>query len=132
MSILLKTVDQVPGVGSSEGPSLAFTTRTSSARAIVCARVAAEVARYNDADEPAGLVQWLPVPESERVLNAPRRERRRPLDVERQVEVALEAIRRRRIVLLFDGVQIEDLDAPLTVTPVSEARFLRLVPLVGG
>jgi len=29
-------------------------------------------------------------------------------------------------------VQVRDLDDPLVVTPVSEARFLKLVPLVGG
>ena len=61
---------------------------------------------------------------------APRR--RRPLDTERQIEVALEALRKRRVILLFNGVQIEDIDAPLLLTPVSEARFLRLVPLAGG
>jgi hypothetical protein len=33
---------------------------------------------------------------------------------------------------MFNGVQVSDLDAPLLVTPVSEARFLRLVSLVGG
>ena len=31
-----------------------------------------------------------------------------------------------------NGTQVDDLDAPLQVTPVSEARFLKLVPLVGG
>jgi hypothetical protein len=132
MSILLKTLDQVPGVGTTDGPALAFAARQTSARAIVRARVAAEVARYNETEEPSGLVGWLAPPEPELVLNGPRRERRRPLDVERQVEVAFEAIRRRRVVLLFNGAQVEDLDAPLTITPVSEARFLRLVPLVGG
>jgi hypothetical protein len=33
---------------------------------------------------------------------------------------------------MFNGVQVSDIDAPLLVTPVSEARFLQLVPLVGG
>jgi hypothetical protein len=63
-------------------------------------------------------------------LNGPRR--RRELDADRQVEVALEAVRMGRVIILFNGVQVEDLDADLLVTPVSEARFLRLVPLVGG
>ena len=54
------------------------------------------------------------------------------MDTERQIEVALEALRKRRVILLFNGIQIEDIDAPLLMTPVSEARFLRLVPLAGG
>ena len=58
--------------------------------------------------------------------------RRRPLDAERQIEVALEAVRKGRVIIMFNGVQVRDLDDPLVVTPVSEARFLKLVPLVGG
>jgi hypothetical protein len=41
-------------------------------------------------------------------------------------------VRKRRVVILFNGAQVDDLDAPLVLTPISEARFLRLVPLVGG
>jgi hypothetical protein len=41
-------------------------------------------------------------------------------------------MRKRRVILLFNGIQVEDIDAPLVITPVSEARFLRLVPLAGG
>jgi hypothetical protein len=40
--------------------------------------------------------------------------------------VALEAIRKGRVILMFNGVQVEDIDAPLLITPVSEARFLKL------
>jgi len=36
------------------------------------------------------------------------------------------------VILLFNGVQVEDIDAPLMLTPVSETYFLRLVPLAGG
>ena len=39
---------------------------------------------------------------------------------------------KRRVILIFNGIQIEDIDAPLVIMPVSEARFLRLVPLAGG
>jgi hypothetical protein len=78
------------------------------------------------------LVGWVTPAEPERALNGPRRERRRPLDTERQIEVALEALRKKRVILLFNGVQVEDIDAPLLLTPGSEAYFLRLVPLAGG
>jgi hypothetical protein len=78
------------------------------------------------------LVGWVTPAEPECVLNGPRRERQRPLDTERQIEVALEALRKKRVILLFNGIQVEDIDAPLLLTPVSEAYFLRLVPLAGG
>jgi hypothetical protein len=129
---MLNTLDQVPGIGAIEGPRLTFDARAVSAREIVRARVAAEVERYNNADDPPPLVGWVTPAEPERALNGPRRERRRPLDAEHQIEVALEALRKRRVVLLFNGIQVEDIDAPLMLTPVSEALFLRLVPLAGG
>ena len=132
MTVMLKTVDQVPGVGTLEGPPLSFQSREVSAREIVRARVAAEVARHNSGDGQPRPVVWFSPADPERTLNGPRRERRHPLDTERQIEVALEALRKRRVILLFNGVQIEDIDAPLLLTPVSEARFLRLVPLAGG
>jgi hypothetical protein len=132
MTVMLNTLDQVPGIGAVEGPQLTFEAREVSAREIVRARVAAEVERYNDADEQPRLVGWVTPAEPERTLNGPRRERRRPLDIERQIEVALEALRKRRVILLFNGVQVDDIDAPLLLTPISEAYFLRLVPLAGG
>jgi hypothetical protein len=132
MTAMLNTLDQVPGIGTVEGPQLTFEAREVSAREIVRARVAAEVERYNNADDPPHLVGWVTPAEPERALNGPRRERRRPLDTERQIEVALEALRKKRVILLFNGVQVEDIDAPLLLTPGSEAYFLRLVPLAGG
>jgi hypothetical protein len=132
MTVMLKTLDQVPGTGTVEGPRLAFEAREVTAREIVRARVAAEVERYNSADDPGAFVGLVTPAEPERALNGPRRERRRPLDAERQIDVALEALRKRRVILMFNGVQVEDIDAPLLITPVSEACFLRLVPLVGG
>jgi hypothetical protein len=132
MTVMLKTLDQVPGAGTVQGPELAFAAREVTAREIVRVRVAAEVARYNSENELTGLTGWVAPAEPERTLNGPRRERRPPLDTERQIEVALAAIRKRRVILMFNGVQVDDLDAPLMLTPVSEARFLRLVPLAGG
>ena len=132
MTVMLNTLDQVPGIGTIEGPQLTFEARAVSAREIVRARVAAEVERHNSADDPPRLVGWATPAEPERTLNEPPRERRRPLDTEHQIDVALEALRKRLVILLFNGVQVEDIDAPLMLTPVSEALFLRPVPLAGG
>jgi hypothetical protein len=132
MSVVLKTVDQVLGSPVAEGPQLSFAVGAITAREIVCARVRLEVARCNSDETPRSFACLVTPAQQERELNGPHRASRRPLDAERQIEVALEAVRKRRVIIMFNGVQVMDLDAPLDVTPVSEARFLKLVPLVGG
>jgi hypothetical protein len=132
MSVVLKTVDQVLGSPLAEGPQLSFEVGRITARDIVRARVRLEVDRYNSDGPDWSFASLIPAAPEERELNEPRGAKRRPLDAERQVEVALEAVRKRRVIILFNGAQVNDLDAPLVVTPISEARFLELVPLVGG
>ena len=132
MTVMLKTIDQVPGAPTVEGPLLSFQIGRVTAREIVCARVTAEVERHNSERQPRKFVGLVQPPPQEQLLNPARPELPRPLDAERQIEVALEAVRTGRVILLFNGEQVSDIDAPLVVTPVSEARFLRLVPLVGG
>jgi hypothetical protein len=132
MSVVLKTVDQVLGSPMAEGPQLSFEVGHVTARDIVCARVRLEVERYNSNAPEWSFVSLVAPAKEERELNGPRNAKRRPLDAERQIEVALEAVRKRRVIIMFNGVQVSDLDAPLVVTPISEARFLKLVPLVGG
>jgi hypothetical protein len=102
------------------------------AREIVSARVRAEVERHNSDLQSTTTTGGVQPGAEEQALNAPPRARLRPLDAESQIEVALDAIRRGRVIILFNGEQVKDLDAPLLVTPVSEARFIRLVQLVGG
>lgn len=131
MSIVLNTVDQVPGSRTVEGPSLRFKVGRITARDIICARVYDEVERYNKAEAPATFIGLVVPAPDERELNSPQRQRR-PLDPAAQIDAALGAFKARRVILLFNGEQVTDLDEPLLVTPVSEARFLKLVPLVGG
>src|SRR5439155_24739648 len=79
MTAMLNTLEQVPGIGTIAGPQLTFEARAVSAREIVRARVAAEVERYNSADDPPRLVGWATPAEPERTLNGPQHERRRPV-----------------------------------------------------
>ena len=132
MTVLLKTADQIPGQGTHTGPSLCFEVSEVTAREIVRARVIEEVLRYNTDERLPTRVGLIALDPREQALNAPRPTRRKPLDPAQQVETALAAVRAGRVVILFNGEQVRDLDAPLLVTPVSEARFLRLVPLAGG
>src|SRR5215510_7537246 len=129
MTVVLRTVDQVPGAPVVDGPELSFQVGQVTVREIVRARVTAEVERHNSERQPRKFVGLVQPPPEEQRLNPARSELPKPLDVERQIEVALEAVRNGRVIILFNGEQVSDLDAPLIVTPVSEARFLRLVPL---
>jgi hypothetical protein len=45
---------------------------------------------------------------------------------------ALEAFGDGLFLAVLDGGQIDDLDAPVTVTPSSRLRLVRLVALAGG
>jgi hypothetical protein len=132
MTLVVKTLDLVPGTGTSEGPRLTFKVGQITAREIIRARIKADVDRYNSAEAPPTRIGLVVPPPEERALNGPYRERRRVLDVESQIAVALTAVRARKVIILFNGEQVEDVDAPLNVTPVSEVQFLRLVQLVGG
>jgi hypothetical protein len=132
MSVILKTLDQVLGSPVMEGPQLSFAVGSITAREIVRSRVRMEVERYNSDEPPRTLASLVTPAQEECELNGPRRPPRQLLDTERQVEVALNAVRKGRVIIIFNGVQVRDIDAPLEVTPVSEARFLKLVPLVGG
>jgi len=132
MTVLLKTIDLVPGASAVEGPELHFQVGHVTAREIIRARVTAEVERHNNDLEPRPFVGLVQPPEREQQLNPQRPELPRALSAERQIEVALDAVRKGRVIILFNGEQVTDIDAPLIVTPVSEARFLKLVPLVGG
>jgi hypothetical protein len=132
MSVVLKTLDQVLGSPMAEGPQLSFEVEHITARDIVRERVRLEVERYNSHGPEWSFVSLVAPAREECQLNGSRNTKRRPLDAERQIEVALEAVRKRRVIILFNGAQVNDLDAPLVVTPFSEARFLKLVPLVGG
>ena len=132
MSVVIATLDQVPGSQTIEGPRLTFKVGQITAREIIRARVQAEVGLYNGVDAPRSYNALVAPAPDEQQLNGSHRERRRPLDAEAQISVAIEAVVKRRVIILFNGAQVDDLDAPLLVTPVSEARFLKLVPLVGG
>ena len=131
MEAVLKIWDETPGQGKRAAAELTLASERITAADLIRRRVEAEVAAYNRKTDAVfeGLVQPT---ESERVLNGFKLKTRRSLDPENQVRVALDAFRNNGFVLLFDDRQIEEPDEWLTVTPTSEATFLKLVPLVGG
>ncbi len=131
MSAALRIYDEIPGTERRARVTLRLASERITAREVIRQRVEAEVAAFNATKDDVfrGLIQ---PSESERLLNGFKLRKRRPLDVEQQVAVALEAFEKNGFLLLLDDRQVEDLDEVVTVTPESSATFLRLVPLVGG
>ena len=100
-----------------------------SVRELLRQRIEHEVARYNAGEGEVfrGLVTPHPV---ERTLNAPRTRRR--VDAVEQVDAAVTAFERTRLLVLVDDRQVEDLDEELELRPDSDVAFVKLVPLAGG
>src|SRR5215510_11518189 len=108
MSIMLKIIDKEPGAAEIAAPDLLVPLLTVSAREILRLRVEAEVERYNESCGASALLiepHW-----RESSLNPDRKQRFRPLKLEPQVAAAIEAVEKRRIIMLLDGRQVTDLD----------------------
>jgi len=130
MSVMLKIVDKEIGAAEIAGPDLLVPLLTVSAREILRLRVEAEIERFN---ETRGASPLLIAPHwRETELNPERKSRFRPIELAPQIARAIEAVEKRRIIMLLDGRQVTDLDEMFVLTPTSEARFVRLVPLKGG
>ena len=96
MTVILKTVDQVPGAPTVDGPEPSFQVGQVTVREIIRARVMSEVERHNSEREPRQFMGLVQPSVEEQLLNPRRAELPRPLDAERQIEVALEAVRKGR------------------------------------
>jgi hypothetical protein len=132
MELTLETVDKVAGLPKTQGPSLTFSLDRVTPREIVRARVRAECGRI--AAGGSIFAPLVPATARESLLNGPRVSKRAPEDpdVEAQIALALEAVESGRVIVLVNGAQIHDLDAPVPISPYGEVTFLRLVPLAGG
>ena len=110
---------------------LELASETISVRELLERRVRSEVAAYNE--DPAAVFEGLVQPtESERVLNGYKLRRRRKLSADSQVEAAIAAFESNGFLLLVDERQVEDLDERVVIGPDTRARFVKLVPLMGG
>ena len=130
MSVALKIVDQTLGIHPPIIRELRLVSERITLRELLKRRIDEEVAGLNagGGDEIKPLVAPM---EQEVRLNG-EKPTRRMVDPERQLAAAVEAFERRRIVIIVDGRQVLDLDQAIVVTPDTEVRFLKLVPLVGG
>lgn len=130
---VLKWVDEVVGAGEAPQPTfeLRLVSHKMTVAELIRRRVEQEVERYNR--DPGRVFEGLVQPtDAEKALNGLRRRPRQRVDAKEQVKVALEAFESNGFFLLFDGRQVTALDEELLVTENSLARFVRLMPLVGG
>lgn len=127
MSVALKIVDQTPGVHPPAIRQLRLASERITLRELFTRRIEEEVAALNAGSDA---MRPLVAPtEREQSLN----ERpRKMIDAGRQLAAAIEAFERTRILVVVNDRQVMDLDQPLIVSPDSEVRFIKLVPLVGG
>jgi hypothetical protein len=100
-------------------------------REILTRRIEEEAAAINAGDDAIRPLVVAPT-EHERRINGEPSKRLPKVDAARQLAAAIEAFQRTRILVVVGRRQVLDLDEQLTLTPDSEIRFIRLVPLVGG
>lgn len=98
---------------------------------IISARVEAEVERYNHktGDYFKGLIQ---PSDTEQTLNGYRMKKKRQIDPEKQVYVALDAFLKNGYFVLIDNLQAESLEQEVLLTAETDVSFVKLTPLVGG
>jgi hypothetical protein len=129
MSIAVKIVDQTLGVHPPLTRELRLVSERTTVRELIKRRIDEEVAALNAGRED---LRPLVVPTEQEARLNESRSSHRTIDAGMQLAAAVAAFERTRIVVIVDGKQVNELDQPITVSPDSEIRFLKLVPLVGG
>ena len=98
---------------------------------IIAGRVTAEVERYNNKATEffQGLIQPT---DTEKALNGFKLKKKRLIDAEKQVYVALNQFQNNGYFVLIDEVQAESLDQEVLVGKDTQVSFIKLTALVGG
>jgi len=127
----VRLVDESPGNAEQLWLSIEAPSERLTLRDLIRLRVECEVERYNAClpERYHGLIE---LDERERILQGRRPGRIRPLDPDKQVERAWKSFETNGFFVSIDGESIDSLDAQLRITPQSDIRFLKLVPLMGG
>ncbi len=98
---------------------------------LIASRVKAEVNRYNQRSSEyfTGLIQ---PSDTEKTLNGFKFKKKRNIDAEKQVYIALDSFQKNSYFVLIDNIQAESLDQEVLVKKDTSVSFLKLTPLVGG
>ncbi len=109
-----------------------------SVREIIRARVWQEVQDYNTGQQAVAFQGLVQPTATETKLNESRVPKEakhgafKPIDWQKQYEVALRAFETNGFFILINSRQAETLDEEFDVEPETEVSFVKLVPLVGG
>jgi len=98
---------------------------------IISGRVTAEVNRYNNKSTEyfQGLIQ---PSNTEKTLNGYKLKKKRTIDAEKQVYIALDSFQNNGYFVLIDNIQAESLDQEVLLAKDTNVSFVKLTPLVGG
>ena len=110
---------------------LDFSSESVTIAEIIKARVAAEVAAYNQ-KLPAvfnGLIQPIA---AEKVLNGFKLKKKQLIDAEKQMYIALDAFQKNGFFVLVDNLQADTLEQKVEIRSDTTVSFIKLTPLVGG
>lgn len=101
-------------------------------REIIRARIWQEVQEYN-ALQRAGTFKGLVQPiEAETRLKGPQAKSFKPIDWEKQFEIAVRSFETNGFFILIGERQAESLDEVFRIGAETEVSFVKFVPLVGG
>lgn len=133
--MLLTVRDETAAGQSLYEVAIEFLTERITVKDLVRERVRQEVQHFNRkrSEEFQGLVQPTG---AEMVLNgrttAFRMQKHRPLDVDEQVERALEGFTNNSYFILINDNQADSLEQEFSICPTTRVSFVKLIPLVGG
>lgn len=110
---------------------LDFSTTSVTIADIIKARVAAEVAAYNR-KLPAVFQGLIQPTAAEKVLNGFKLKKKKLIDAEKQMYIALDAFQKNGFFVLVDDLQADNLEQRVEIRPTTTVSFIKLTPLVGG
>ncbi len=131
MPITINIKDETAGGSIINETPITFENELTSVKAIIIARVTAEVEAYND-QQPEyfqGLVQPA---DAEKTLKGYRLRARKQIDPELQRLVALDAFEKNGYFVLIDNIQAESLEQMVVINSSTNISFVKLTPLIGG
>ena len=112
---------------------LKFASNRITAAEIITQRVRQEVENYNNRAINAINAQSLVIPsEHEANWNGDKTQKFKPINVEKQIAIALKAFEQNGFFLLADNRQLETLDETVYLHDDLMVNFIKLTPLVGG
>jgi hypothetical protein len=110
---------------------LSFDRITISIRDVITERVLLEIQRYNT--EASEYENYLVQPNDDEVkLNRTKKQSRKRIDADKQIEVAFKAFNSNGFFILIGDYQAESLDELVEINSNPTISFIKLTPLVGG